>query len=88
MISCEECKAIVERTLSNEGPNLFDSSVSSPDQAHGINLPCVICGRTWTLVCHTLSYEGDLIPANAVLEDESDYPALTELEAREAMEGF
>ena len=37
---------------------------------------------------HTLAYEGDLVPANAVLEDENDYPALTELEAREAMEGL
>lgn len=88
MIDCQECLTLVTKTISQEAPDLFDSSVSKPDEAHGISLPCVMCGRTWVLALTTLSYEGDLIPANAVLEDEPDYPALTELEAREAMEGL
>lgn len=88
MIDCQECLTLTTKTISQEAPDLFDSSVSKPDEAHGVSLFCGVCGRTWVLVVSTLAYEGDYIPANAVLDDEPDYPALTELEAREAMEGF
>lgn len=88
MISCTCCQAIVDQVIQTDADELFDYTITDPDFSHGKQNICEKCGRNWTLVCTTLSYEGDLIPANAVLEDESDYPALTELEAREAMEGF
>lgn len=88
MAICEECLNILADIYMTHSDTLFHSSVSKPDEAHGHISTCSACGRTWALALTTLSYEGDLIPANAVLEDENDYPALTELEAREAMEGL
>lgn len=87
-IKCEACEEIVVCMLDIEVDRLFDASVSKPDEAHGHIATCSNCGRTWALALTTLSYEGDLIPENAVLDPEIDYPKLTELEAREAMEGL
>lgn len=87
-VTCDTCEEIVVTMLDLEADNLFDASVSKPDEAHGFMSTCSDCGRTWGLALTTLQYEGDLIPANAVLDPEIDYPELTELEAREAMEGL
>lgn len=88
-VECDTCEEIVVTMLDLEVDKLFDSSVSKPEEAHGFMSTCSDCGRTWGLALTTLQYEGNLIPEHAVLEgSDSDYPGLTDLEVREALEGF
>ena len=87
MISCEACQTIVN-TYVNAANELFDSTITDPDCVHGATNTCEKCGRSWTIVCHTLDYEGDIIPEGAVEVSDNRDVELTEQEAREAMEGL
>lgn len=88
VIDCPVCTAIVDEVVQTTAEVIFDKSKSMPQMTHAVSLPCENCGRTWTLTIQSLDGEDDYIPEGAVLVSGSHAEELSELEAREALEGF